>query len=82
MGVCTKCKGKLVLTISKKSIQKYMREIRLRTWRTGTTLDSYIKQTLQLIRQEIDTVFAEKRSAADIAQATGEPVKVYVNRLA
>jgi DNA polymerase II large subunit len=54
-GKCTRCGGKLLLTISKGSIEKYMNTATKLADRYG--LDTYTKQRLQLIKGEIDSVF-------------------------
>ncbi len=54
-GRCTRDGGKLLLTISKGSIEKYMNTATKLADRYG--LDTYTKQRLRLIRQEIDNVF-------------------------
>jgi DNA polymerase II large subunit len=55
VGKCTKCAGKIVLTISKSSIEKYLEVA------TGLAeryqLEPYIRQRLSLIRDEIKDVF-------------------------
>ncbi len=54
-GKCTRCGGKLLLTISKGSIEKYLNtSIRLAD---RYNLDIYTKQRLQLIKDEIDNLF-------------------------
>jgi DNA polymerase II large subunit len=54
-GKCTKCRGKLVLTISKGGIEKYMEMAQKLAERYD--LDVYIRQCLSLIKGEIDGVF-------------------------
>jgi len=54
-GVCEKCGGKLVLTISKGGIVKYL-EMAIGI-ADRYTLDTYLKQTLLLVKNEIETVF-------------------------
>jgi len=55
VGKCTRCQGKLVLTISKGSIEKYLNlAISLAN---RYNLEQYIKQRLYLIRDEIQNVF-------------------------
>jgi DNA polymerase II large subunit len=55
VGVCTRCKGKLVLTISKGSIEKYLTmAIDLAN---RYELEPYIRQRLILIKEEIRDVF-------------------------
>ncbi|MGC8478749.1 MAG: DNA polymerase II large subunit [Candidatus Micrarchaeia archaeon] len=54
-GVCEKCGGKLVLTISKGGIIKYLDMARGIADRYN--LDTYLKQTLELVKKEIETVF-------------------------
>ncbi len=54
-GKCTRCGGKLLLTISKGSIEKYLNtSIKLAD---RYNLDVYTKQRLQLIKDEIDNLF-------------------------
>ncbi len=56
VGKCTRCSGKIVLTISKSSIEKYLT--------TATNLanrydiEPYIKQRIILIKEEIDNIFS------------------------
>lgn len=56
-GKCTKCNGKLVLTISRGGIEKYM-EMAI-TLAERYDLDAYTKQSLRLIKREIETVFGK-----------------------
>lgn len=55
VGKCTRCNGKLVLTISKGSIEKYLNMAIGLADRYD--LEPYIKQRLVLIREEIKNVF-------------------------
>ena len=55
IGVCTKCGGKLVLTISKGGIEKYLNTAIDLAKRYD--LEPYIKQRVQLLKEEIETVF-------------------------
>ena len=62
IGRCTRCKGKLVLTISKGSIEKYLTmAIDLAN---RYNLEPYIKQRLILIKEEISNVFGSGYSSA------------------
>jgi DNA polymerase II large subunit len=54
-GHCTRCGGKIVLTISRGGIQKYM-EMAI-TLADRYNLDTYMKQNLMLIKSEIIGVF-------------------------
>lgn len=54
-GVCEKCGGKLVLTISKGGIVKYL-EMAIGI-ADRYSLDTYLKQTLGLVKKEVETVF-------------------------
>ncbi len=63
IGKCTRCKGgKLVLTISKGSIEKYLNIATELANRYN--LEPYIKQRLVLIKEEINNVFG---GSADVA---------------
>jgi DNA polymerase II large subunit len=55
IGKCKRCKGKLVLTISKGGIEKYM-DIAT-DLANKYQLEDYMKQRLQLLREEIESVF-------------------------
>jgi DNA polymerase II large subunit len=55
VGKCTKCEGKLVLTISKSSIEKYLNVAISLSDRYS--LEPYIRQRLALIKEEIENVF-------------------------
>ncbi|MDE1865221.1 MAG: DNA polymerase II large subunit [Candidatus Micrarchaeota archaeon] len=55
VGKCTRCGGKIVLTISKSSIEKYL-EVAI-TLADRYKLEPYIRQRLSLIRDEIRDVF-------------------------
>ena len=55
IGRCTRCEGKLVLTISKGGIEKYLKTATDLADRYG--LEPYIKQRLMLVKDEIETVF-------------------------
>ncbi|MDE1846334.1 MAG: DNA polymerase II large subunit [Candidatus Micrarchaeota archaeon] len=57
-GVCTKCKGKLLLTVSKGGIEKYL-EIATNLGDTYS-LEPYIRQRIKLIREEINNLFGEE----------------------
>ena len=67
VGRCTKCSGKLVLTISKGSIEKYLNMAIDLSNRYN--LEPYIKQRLLLIKDEISKVFgADVESAVPVKQ--------------
>ena len=55
-GKCTKDGGKLLLTISKAGIEKYL-EMAIRL-ADRYELDPYIRQRLVLVREEISSIFA------------------------
>ena len=55
VGKCTRCQGKIILTISKGGIEKYLNmAINLAD---RYDLEPYMKQRLKLIKEEIDLVF-------------------------
>jgi DNA polymerase II large subunit len=55
VGKCTRCGGKIVLTISKSSIEKYLEVATDLAERYQ--LEPYIRQRLRLVREEIKDVF-------------------------
>ncbi len=55
LGVCPRCRGKLVLTISKGGIEKYL--VMATDLADRYELEPYIRQRLALIREEIENVF-------------------------
>ncbi|MEM3841527.1 MAG: hypothetical protein QXN59_02455, partial [Candidatus Micrarchaeaceae archaeon] len=55
IGYCTKCGGKLVLTISKGGIEKYL--VMAIDLADRYNLEPYIKQRVQLLKEEIEAVF-------------------------
>ncbi|MGC8571749.1 MAG: DNA polymerase II large subunit [Candidatus Micrarchaeia archaeon] len=55
IGKCTKCGGKLVLTISKGGIEKYLNVALSLTDKYN--LEPYLKQRLMLLKEEIENVF-------------------------
>ncbi len=57
-GVCTKCKGKIIFTIHEGGIKKYL-EPALDLARRYD-LSPYIKQTLQLTKENIDSIFGKE----------------------
>ena len=59
-GKCNKCGGKLLLTISKGGIEKYL-EIS-QNMANKYHLPEYLKQRLMLIRKEIESTFTDDRS--------------------
>lgn len=58
-GKCTKCGGKLILTINKGGIQKYL-EIS-RKMANEYDLPPYLKQRLELIKKEIESIFEDEK---------------------
>ncbi|EQD45400.1 DNA polymerase II, large subunit DP2 [mine drainage metagenome] len=64
IGKCTKCSGKLVLTISKGGIEKYLNTAINLSERYK--LEPYIRQRIMLLKQEIETVFGAVGAAGDI----------------
>ncbi len=55
IGRCTRCEGKIVLTISKGGIEKYLKVATDLADRYG--LEPYIKQRIMLLKDEIETIF-------------------------
>ena len=64
IGKCPKCGGKLVLTISKGGIEKYLNTAINLSERYK--LEPYIRQRIMLLKQEIETVFGAVGAAGDI----------------
>jgi DNA polymerase II large subunit len=59
-GKCTKCGGKLLLTISKGSVEKYLK-ISLDLVQKYN-LPNYLRQRLMLLEKEIESVFTDEKS--------------------
>jgi DNA polymerase II large subunit len=64
MSKCNKCGGKLLLTVNKGGIEKYLRISKNIAEKYG--LDDYIKQRLVLVERDIALIF--QKSEEDIAQ--------------
>ncbi|MBN2251619.1 MAG: DNA polymerase II large subunit [Candidatus Altiarchaeota archaeon] len=60
IGKCTKCGGKLLLTVSEGSIRKYL-EISINLCEKYEASD-YLKQRLQLLKRDIDSLFTNDLS--------------------
>ncbi len=58
-GACRKCGGKLLLTINKGGIQKYLKLSQKLVEEFG--LPDYLKQRLMLIEREIDSIFEDDK---------------------
>ena len=59
IGKCTKCKGKIIFTISEGSIIKYMEPtVQLAT---KYSVSPYLKQTVELLQKRIDDVFGKEK---------------------
>ncbi|MDE1804536.1 MAG: DNA polymerase II large subunit [Candidatus Micrarchaeota archaeon] len=58
-GTCTRCGGKLLLTVSKGGIEKYL-EIAINLADTYS-LEPYIRQRLKLVKEEINNLFGEEK---------------------
>ncbi|MFA5108697.1 MAG: DNA polymerase II large subunit [Candidatus Micrarchaeia archaeon] len=66
VGKCTQCNGKLLLTIYKGGIEKYLKPSRDLANRYD--LPPYLKQRLDLIQKDIDSIFSdEKAKQSDLA---------------
>ena len=66
VGKCTRCAGKIVLTISKSSIEKYLETAIGLAERYS--LEPYIRQRLFLVKDEIENVFGFVGEAEDKKQ--------------
>ncbi len=60
VGHCTKCNGKLLLTIYKGGIEKYLKPSLELVERYH--LPPYMKQRIELIQKDIDSVFVDEKS--------------------
>jgi len=58
-GVCPKCGSKLILTVSKGAVEKYMDVSQKMA--QDYNANNYIKQRLELIRESIDNLFKNER---------------------
>ncbi|MFH1587783.1 MAG: DNA polymerase II large subunit [Candidatus Diapherotrites archaeon] len=67
-GKCQKCSsGKLILTIAKGSVKKYLEIAKEITLKYG--LSSYLNQRIELIEEEIDSIFEQdKKSQKSLAE--------------
>jgi DNA polymerase II large subunit len=70
IGKCTRCGGKLVLTISKGGIEKYL--TMAITLAQRYNLEPYIQQRLKLIKDEIDNIFSTAQEESEL-----KPVKQF-----
>ena len=59
MGKCTHCGGKIIFTISEGSVVKYL-EPSLSLAR-HYNLDVYLKQTLDLLKRQVEGVFGREK---------------------
>lgn len=59
IGKCSKCGGKILLTINKGGIEKYLKVSMRMIDEYG--LPFYLKQRLQLVEKEIDSVFRDEK---------------------
>src|SRR4030066_1509262 len=65
-GVCSKCGGKIIFTINEGGIKKYLEPALELAERYN--LSNYIKQNLQIIKENIDSIFGkelEKQESID-----------------
>lgn len=58
-GKCTKCDGKLIFTISEGSVIKYLSHTLMLA--TQYNIPDYIKQTIELTRQRVESVFGKEQ---------------------
>ena len=59
MGVCDKCYGKIIFTVSEGSVVKYMEPAL--SLAEKYNLPPYLKQTLELTKDMIETVFLQDK---------------------
>ena len=58
-GICTKCNGKIIFTISEGSVIKYLEpSISLSE---KYDIDPYLKQTLQILKMRVEAVFGKDK---------------------
>ncbi|MCL6089003.1 MAG: DNA polymerase II large subunit, partial [Candidatus Marsarchaeota archaeon] len=60
VGHCTRCNGKLILTIYKGGIEKYLKPSLELVERYH--LPAYMKQRIELIQKDIDSIFTDEKS--------------------
>jgi DNA polymerase II large subunit len=60
-GKCSKCGGKLLLTVSKGGIEKYLKISQQIADRYG--LSDYMKQRLALVEKDLETIFQEEKES-------------------
>ena len=56
-GKCPRCKGKVVLTISKGSVEKYLSIVK--SLQEKYDISDYVRQRIELVEKEIDLMFHE-----------------------
>jgi len=57
-GVCRKCGGKLILTVHKGSVEKYLNITKEMIDKYG--LEDYLRQRVDILERSIDSVFEEE----------------------
>ncbi|GBE56163.1 DNA polymerase II large subunit [archaeon BMS3Bbin16] len=57
-GVCRKCQGKLILTVHKGSVEKYLKITKEMIDKYG--LEDYLRQRVDILERSIDSVFEEE----------------------
>ncbi len=60
-GKCRKCGGKIILTVHKGSVEKYLEITKELIDRFS--LDSYLRQRIDVIERSIDSVFEEEEKS-------------------
>ncbi|MFA5106380.1 MAG: DNA polymerase II large subunit [Candidatus Micrarchaeia archaeon] len=60
LGKCTRCHGKLVLTIHKGGIEKYL-DLSMKI-ATDYGLPPYVKQRLELVKKDLQSIFVDEKS--------------------
>ena len=58
VGVCTKCSGRIIFTVTEGSIVKYLEPAL--SLADKYNLPSYLKQTLDLVKEHVDSIFGKE----------------------
>lgn len=63
-GKCPSCKGKIVLTISKGSVEKYLKIVK--KLEENYNISNYVRQRVELVEKEIELMFYESQQQLNL----------------